>query len=110
VKHATTPPRELALALLPLPDLDALTEQQRSGHACVWDGIPLLPETAVNLGPQETEDGRHWFPQGCRRCVGEQAYKELFNHAPHCQHGCQGDPAGCGVGRELTRLAREGRR
>jgi hypothetical protein len=104
-----TSPREAALALLRLPDVNVLTEQQRRGQICVWDGAPLAPENAVDLGPRTAEDGRRWFPQGCTICVASKAYAALFDHAISCLDGCADDPGGCAIGKALIKLEKEGR-
>jgi len=101
-----------AFALLPLPSLDTLTDQQVRGTACVWDGIPLANGVAVDLESREaTRAGQpfSWFPRGCRKCVHDQAYRTLLDHAPSCEQ-CVDDAAQCGVGLALRRLMREYRR
>jgi hypothetical protein len=102
------PARE-ALELLPLPDPEGLTEQQLAGRACAWDGVPLLAETAVDLGARQAPDGSRCFPQGCSRCAGERAHRALFEHAPMCEQ-CVDEAGRCETGRALYRLIREGRR
>lgn len=57
-----------APALRPLPPLDTLTEEQKRGTSCVWDGIPLTPAIAVDLGPRII-DGVRRFPRACHRCA-----------------------------------------
>ncbi|MFD7402533.1 hypothetical protein ACFV7R_07630 [Streptomyces sp. NPDC059866] len=103
-----------ALALLVLPSLDKLSEQQVRGSACVWDGVPFTTGIAVDLGPRRKKrlDGHYdWFPRGCPRCVGEKALLALFEHAPKyepCRHHDDGNP--CPTGRALLRLTlRRGR-
>ncbi|MEU6405890.1 hypothetical protein [Streptomyces sp. NPDC046985] len=98
-----------ALTLLPLPDPATLSDYQRRGITCVWDGIGLSAEEAVDLGPRELPGGGQWFPRGCRSRVGEAAYRLLHEHAPMCEQ-CVDEPTGCALGRELIRLTREGRR
>ncbi|MGW2692301.1 hypothetical protein ACWC3Y_10620 [Streptomyces sp. NPDC001296] len=100
-----------ALSLLRLPNLKALSDQQRRGVTCAWDGITLAPETAVDLGPRPLpvlDRSVTIFPRGCRGCAGRAAYQALFVHAPDCDH-CKAHPAGCPVGDELRRLAKGAR-
>jgi hypothetical protein len=100
------------LALLPLPALTNLTEPQVRGQACVWDSIPLTPDTAVNLGPRRMKrlDGHFdWFPRGCKRCTGVAALRTLHDHAPLCEQ-CVDNPDVCQVGLILRRLIRDGGR
>lgn len=104
-RHDTTAE---ALALLPLPDLTRLTEQQRCGTACVWDGVPL-PADAVGLG-QHTIDGRVAFLRGCRLCVRAHVNGTDAAHRLMCEQ-CVDDQVGdrtvCETGRALRRLVLE---
>jgi hypothetical protein len=100
-----------ALALLPLPSLDGLTEPQVRGTACVWDGVPLLRVAAVNLGPRPKKrlgQPWQWFPQACPRCVREAAIRALREHHGMCEQ-CTDDATICRIRRALEQLAREGR-
>jgi hypothetical protein len=100
-----------ARALLPLPSLDGLTEQQVRGTACVWDAVPLLGIEAVNLGPRVKKHlGRtyDWFPQACPRCVREAAIRAVREHPGMCEQ-CTDDASVCDTRRALDELAREGR-
>ena len=68
-EHARTPTIDVTamLALLPLPDLDGLSEQQVRGAACVWTGVVLTPATAVDLGRRTASRAGvsvPWFPRG----------------------------------------------
>ncbi|MGW0865727.1 hypothetical protein [Streptomyces sp. NPDC002611] len=78
-------PEELALALLEIPSLDGLTEQQVRGFTCIWDSDekPLTEETAVALG----ERGKG-HPRGCPEHVSNAAMGALFTH-------CMGDCEPC---------------
>lgn len=99
------------LALLPLPAIADLSEQQVRGITCVWDGIALTPATAVDLGVRTMNrlgEKRQWYPRACRRCIGDGAYRLLLDHSPACDR-CRKD-GGCELGRALNRLVREGRR
>lgn len=106
--HGTDP----VLALLALPALDGLSEQQVRGQACVWDGVILSAETAVDLGPRRKRrlDGEYdWFPRGCKACTGTEAYRALLDHASSCEQ-CIVEASRCEVGRDLWRLVRDGHR
>lgn len=107
---ASTPTVDV-LALLTLPAHAGLSQYQDRGQACVWCGVILSAETAVNLGKRRIrllDTHRNWFPRGCRSCVKEKAYLALFDHAPKCKQ-CTDDP-GCPTAVGLRRLMREGRR
>lgn len=102
-----------AMALLQLPDLDGLSDQQTRGTACAFDGIALTPE-AVDLGERlsplsGSTSPMRWFPRACRRCVHDAAYRALFDHAPLCEQ-CVDNAAGCDTAVALRRLMREYRR
>ncbi|NED75291.1 hypothetical protein G3I51_23805 [Streptomyces sp. SID9944] len=104
--------RDAALAILPLPSLDGLSEHQVRGVTCVWDGITLSELVAVDLGPRIGKRAGapfRWFPRGCRRCTGRKAYRALFDHAPDCDE-CRTTASGCALGRALNRLALAGGR
>ncbi|MYS16889.1 hypothetical protein [Streptomyces sp. SID4982] len=73
-----------ALALLQLPDLAALTEDQKAGRACVWGGGRLRLDTAVDLG-ETLHDGMHVFPQSCWPCIADRAYRALGPHSVDCE-------------------------
>lgn len=110
-QHASISP---GLAALQLPSLDGLTEQQVRGVTCVWDGIVLTPETAVDLGPrpQRRLDGHYqWFPRACLGCVSERALAALHDHCVNCDQCSQKVPGhACTTGAELQRLVmRRGR-
>lgn len=98
------------LALLPLPSLDGLSEQQVRGKACLWCGVTLAAETAVDLGPRVTKRAGsevRWFPRGCRKDTARQAMTALYDHAPQCEQ-CVDRPEGCETGAGLRRLTRGG--
>ncbi|MFD4569398.1 hypothetical protein ACFWOX_34175 [Streptomyces sp. NPDC058467] len=100
------------LAILHLPSLDELTEQQVRGQACVWDGVPLSGLPAVHLGSRTTKRAGgevRWYPRGCPRCIGKQAHRALLDHASSCEQ-CADEASRCGIGRGLYRLMREHRR
>lgn len=99
-------------AVLPLPALGELTEQQVRGQACVWDAVPLSGVPAVDLGPQSAQRAGasvQWFPRGCPSCVATRAHRALLDHASSCEQ-CVDDGARCETGLGLNRLIRQARR
>ncbi|MFF7452082.1 MULTISPECIES: hypothetical protein [unclassified Streptomyces] len=106
--HTTNPTAvDFALALLTLPEPGPLAEAQVRGQNCVWCGITLVTETAVDLGPRRKTalDGSYdWFPRGCKTCTGPRALHALHDHAPRCEQ-CVDGPVRCETGRVLRRLA-----
>lgn len=106
-----TPSTTEALALLTLPTLDQLTEQQSRGIVCVWDGVPLRTAIAVNLGAREASRAGGqvtWYPRSCRRCTYTAAYAQLCVHA--VSDACPNDVDQCPACRGFLRLMREYRR
>lgn len=102
------------VALLPLPDLNTRTDDQTRGKTCVYDGIPLTPQTAVDLGERMSPlNGStslmRWFPRACPGCIREAAAGAVRDHAGRCEQ-CVDDASRCGTRMGLERLAREGRR
>ena len=100
-----------ALAILALPDLDALTDAQTRGKTCVWDAAALTTSTAVDLGERmsplaATGRDMRWFPRACRSCVPTIAHHTLYGHAPLCEQ-CVDDAGSCDIGVALRRVARE---
>ncbi|MEU5394502.1 hypothetical protein [Streptomyces tibetensis] len=73
-------PAQQALALLTLPSLDGLTEDQARGFTCVWDSSekPLAEDVAVDLGRQHL--------RGCPEHVARESYEALFRH---CMEDCE---------------------
>ena len=101
-----------AASALSLPAPVGLPELRIRGRDCVWCGITLTAETAIELGTRTCDaygTEAHRFPRSCRSCLAEQAYKALFDHAPSCEH-CAADVNHCEIGVALRRLMREGRR
>lgn len=105
------------LAVLAMPPLDGVNEDQVGGRACVWCRSPLTIETAVPLGEHMTDvdestavSAMRAFPRGCRACVHERAHRGLFAHGSTCNL-CRDEEtaAACTVGRGLYRLVREHR-
>ncbi|MEU0018064.1 hypothetical protein ABZ173_10375 [Streptomyces rochei] len=101
------------LGALALPDPDTLTEDQRRGIVCVWGSDRLDTVTAVDLGVQDDEGARCWFPRACPACTADRAHRALLDHASDCTD-CRrvpapGEPTVCEVARVLTRLVRGGR-
>lgn len=116
ITQPETPPAVLALALLALPSLSELTEDQVRGRTCVWDRAeaPLTDEVAVNLGPRRMRrlHGHYdWYPRGCPKHVGQEALLALFRHCmqdcPECGARDENGVAlegSCAVGDALLRL------
>ncbi|MEU6702523.1 hypothetical protein [Streptomyces wuyuanensis] len=51
-----------------LPPIGTLTQRQQRGMDCVYCGIVLTAQTAVDLGPQRLRKwNTHWYPRACRR-------------------------------------------
>jgi hypothetical protein len=99
------------VALLPLPSLDRLTEQQVRGATCVWDGIALTTGNAVDLGPRPARRAGstfQWFPRACPACVRTAAQRIHDLHTGTCEQ-CVDDPSLCEIRRALRHLALEGR-
>lgn len=103
-----------ALALLPLPEPDTLTEAQLCGRACVWCWVPLSNDTAIDLG-ERTSDAHgtaaSWFPRACLDCVQPHVVQTAQHHALTCEQ-CVGDMAStdtavCDTARVLRRLVLE---
>ncbi|GAA3852768.1 hypothetical protein GCM10023084_03730 [Streptomyces lacrimifluminis] len=93
-------------ALLPLPEMAALSDAQVRGAACAWCAVILAPATAVDLGPRRIRLlDRHITvrPRGCRMCVAERVPAVLENHIGMCEQ-CVDNPAGCDTARGLRRL------
>lgn len=86
-ERAHTPTILDALALLALPALGRLSDQQVRGITCVWGGEALTTGMAVDLGVRQTQragDPVSWYPRACRRCVHDTAYAALLGHASGC--------------------------
>lgn len=96
------------LEVLGLPSPEGLADGRARGAACVWCGVRLTAEVAVDLGEQ-VFDGVRWFPRACRTDVADRAHRGLFSHAPLCEQ-CTDDASGCVISRWLYRLVRENRR
>jgi hypothetical protein len=112
----STSPTLEALALLALPALDTLTDDQTRGAVCVWDRNEdrLTAETAVDLGERMdplpgTSSPMRWFPQACQHHTGQAAIRALHEHAPMCEP-CVDNAANCKTGRALNRLRRDAQR
>lgn len=98
-----------ALALLPLPEPEALTEPQLCGRACAWCETPLSNDTAIDLG--ERTSNAHgttasWFPRTCRTCMGPHVQQTAAHHASMCEL-CVDNLAACDTARALRRLSLE---
>lgn len=102
-----------ALALLPVPDLDGLSDAQTRGRDCVWCGIALTPATAFGLGEHMsplsgTISPMRWFPRSCRNCAHHYAFAALHDHAPRCEQ-CVDNADQCPAGVGLRRIMRDTR-
>ncbi|MFF1378624.1 DUF6415 family natural product biosynthesis protein [Streptomyces sp. NPDC058308] len=56
-----------------LPSVNVLSEAQVRGTGCVFCGVTLSTETAVDLGPHKLtrlDEVACWFPRACRPCIG----------------------------------------
>lgn len=104
---ASTPTSRLAL--LALPSLDGLTQEQVRGASCIWCGSLLDTATAVDLGERRHKrlDGKYsTFPRACRPCVHTEAYRTILNHGGSCEQ-CVDDLDSCPTGVGLRALMRE---
>lgn len=93
-------------ALLPLPEMAALSDPQVRGAACAWCAVILAPATAVDLGPRRIRLlDKHITvrPRGCRMCVAERVPAVLAGHVGMCGQ-CVDNLADCEVGSGLRRL------
>ncbi|MFD4259944.1 hypothetical protein ACFWR9_20580 [Streptomyces sp. NPDC058534] len=118
---AAEPPTTLevapdVVALLQLPSLEGLTDDQVRGANCVWCKAGLTADTAVDFGEQQTPlsgtssvHGMRWYPRACPKCTADRAHRGLFDHAPSCEQ-CVDAAERCETSRALYRLVRDGRR
>lgn len=100
-----------ALALIILPPLDGLTEEQLRGATCIWCGQGLTTDTAVDLGERRHRrlDGHYsTFPRGCRADVNRAAVQAIHDHAGICEQ-CVDDANACGEGMALVRMEKDSR-
>ncbi|KPI20087.1 hypothetical protein OK074_7636 [Actinobacteria bacterium OK074] len=101
-----------ALALLPIPPVATLSEQQVCGHVCVWCGAALATGRVVDLGQrqiQRLDCHITMFPRACRACVRVQAEVAVRGHTDTCEM-CVIDDALCEEGTILRELMWEYRR
>lgn len=105
-----TAPATSPLALLPLPPYGSVSAQQARGITCVWDGVALTADTAIDFQPRQVP-GRDelWFPRGCRPCTIRAAMHALTEHSQVCDQ-CTRDHTACPTGLGLVRAVRETRR
>jgi hypothetical protein len=109
------------IAILGLPELTKLTDDQVRGANCIWCKASLTADTAVDFGEQTSPApwstsviGMRWYPRACPNCTADRAHRGLLDHAPDCSD-CRkqpepGEPTQCETARALYRLVREGRR
>jgi hypothetical protein len=98
------------LALLTIPRLDSLTEEQVRGITCIWDGVRLTSSIAVDVGSRKAQRAGQpvsWYPRACRSCVGVAALAQLGIHSVDCPTCQAGEDTPCGTGSALSRLVRE---
>lgn len=97
--------------LLPVPELDGLTDQQRRGAACVWDDrhSPLTATTAIDLGEHSDAEDTTCFLRACKLCTQRRALTALQEHSGECEP-CVIDYTHCPTGLGLVRLVRDTRR
>lgn len=94
-----------AARLLPL-DIAALSEQQKRGAACVYDGTPL-GVNAVNLGARP-HNGVTVFPRACVLCIPRVAETTLADHRARCEACVEADVP-CDTREQLLALVRQHR-
>ncbi len=101
------------LALLPLPDLNTVSEPQFKGIACVWGGEPVDTATAVDLGQRRIHGPVGTItasPRACRSCTGKAVCEfQSLGHGMDCEL-CTERTAECAIGSALIRLRKELRR
>lgn len=86
-----------AVALLELPTLDGLTQNQVRGASCIWCDTVLRTATAIDLGERKHRrlDGRFsTFPRSCRQCTHDAAEAALREHTGMCEQ-CADDASIC---------------
>lgn len=57
-----------------LPPIGSLTQRQQRGMDCVFCGVVLTPQTAVDLGSRRLRIAdwvTRWYPRSCRNCHKE---------------------------------------
>lgn len=103
-----------ALALLDVPELDDLTDDQTKGRTCIWCHEEL-DAADVDLGERMSPlsgstSPMRWFPRADSACVYVHAMRALHNHAPGCQPCAKSATMDdCPSGRGLRRLMRDHR-
>jgi hypothetical protein len=96
-----------ALALLPLPNVSALSQRQTEGTICVWCGAGLIPYTARDLGARPGPGGgTQIFPRGCGKCVRAKAAEVYKIHVSQCGACLRNEP--CADRNDLRHLASQG--
>lgn len=94
--------------LQPFPlDVTGLSEQQRRGTICVYDGTALGSD-AVDLG-QRPHGQITVFPRACPRCTTTAAKAAIADHKAHCELCVEGDIP-CAIRDALNVLTRGLRR
>lgn len=97
------------VALLDLPNLDGLTQNQVRGASCIWCDTALRTATAIDLGERKHKrlDGHFaTFPRACRPCTLDAAETALSEHAGMCEQ-CADDASICTHAGLLRKLIRD---
>ena len=95
-----------AARLLPLPDLASLSEHQRRGIICVYDGA-ALGLNAIDLGARP-HNGVTAFPRACILCIPRVTETALADHRAHCEACVEADVP-CDTREALKALVRQHR-
>ncbi|MEV6803124.1 hypothetical protein [Streptomyces sp. NPDC051132] len=69
---------------VPLPRLELLSDARTRGAECVWGGEALTTDTAIDLNERVTDNGAHWFPRACRRCLRSAVHAARGRHPGDC--------------------------
>lgn len=97
-------------AVVDLPPIQDMSEDQQCGRTCTWCGSMLLGRPSVDLGERDDADtDRHLFPRACPACVCVRVYPQLVHHTATCEQ-CADNAGRCPESTELRRALREGRR
>lgn len=103
-----------ALAMLDVPDLDTLTDDQTRGGTCVWCREELNA-AAVDLGERMSKHSgvtsrMRWFPRADSACVYVHAMRAMHDHVPSCTPCGKAETLDqCAAARGLRRLMRDHR-
>lgn len=101
-----------AVALLPLPNPQDISNHQARGAACVWCTAALATGAVTDLGARRIQVAGmpvSWFPRACHPCTATHAHRALLDHGQSCEQ-CADNAQECDTVRALYRLVREHRR